>query len=209
MKGFIFPLQLLQEAPERLSKWQQLNHLKTQSKASPPLLKQISVPAHIWDQKLLFPAGKVTIQWRDLSVLGFQLLLVSWSVLSFLGGQFSLNSIQLWKPLLLVKCSGTDPHTSRPLYLSRKATFICFSEASKTHRLPQPEGARGDKPTLSLFWKPSAEVLHIPHAHKTISFQGVSRLQIDSLLELLLISTCIGARLYWIDPSEVALPDSK
>lgn len=73
----------------------------------------------------------------------------------------------------------------------------------------QPERARDNKRTLSLFWKASAEFLHLLHAHKPIVLQGVPQLQIDSQLELLLTSVCVGARLYRTGPSEVALSGSK
>lgn len=112
-------------------------------------------------------------------------------------------------------CAGKIPwhqplHIRILVYFRRSYMYLMLlSKTSKTCVLLQPKGARAKRPTLSLFWKPSAEFLQLVHTHKPISLQRAPQLQIDSQLEVLLTSVCVGARLYWRGPSDVALSDSK
>lgn len=102
------------------------------------------------------------------------------SVLSILGGQFSRRRIQLLQPTASVNC--TSPHISALSLTFRKDLPNAFSEALKTWELLQSDGAWVNKPSPPLLPEPIAEFLHLPHAHKTVSFQGLPWLQIDSLL---------------------------
>lgn len=60
------------------------------------------------------------------------------------------------------------------VYFRRSYIYLMlFSKTSKTCMILQPEGARANKLTLSLFWIPSAEFLQLPQAHKPIPLQRV------------------------------------
>lgn len=69
---------------------------------------------------------------------------------------------------------------------------MLFSKTSNTCMILQPEAARANKPTLSLFWKPSAEFLQLLHAHKPVT---ASRSPPDA--NWLTVGAGVDVRLCW------------